>query len=196
MLARLGEFEEISPVVAFEIGGQHLAALPRLSTMGHFSCRFTKSSRTDRLGVRFQPAQSFSHYCAIAADRVGRPRRVERLEERFLPALSYVTRRIDSASEERSRLRVELMARVQDGDTESCRALLDDIGPMLANFLRRRIADREELEDVYQETLMAFFQLAIPTNHQGPLNRGSSRSPETSQRIMRATIGRGRVWSN
>jgi len=36
--------------------------------------------------------------------------------------------------------------------------LLDDIGPMIANFLRRRIADREELEDVYQETMMAFFQ--------------------------------------
>ena len=29
---------------------------------------------------------------------------------------------------------------------------------MLTNFLRRRIADREELEDVYQETVMAFFQ--------------------------------------
>ena len=50
------------------------------------------------------------------------------------------------------------MARVQDGDRESCRALLDDIGPMIANFLRRRIADRNELEDVYQDTLMAFFQ--------------------------------------
>jgi RNA polymerase sigma-70 factor (ECF subfamily) len=50
------------------------------------------------------------------------------------------------------------MARVQDGDTESCRTLLDDIGPLLTNFLRRRIADREELEDVYQETVMAFFQ--------------------------------------
>jgi RNA polymerase sigma-70 factor (ECF subfamily) len=50
------------------------------------------------------------------------------------------------------------MARVQDGDRDSCRTLLDDIGPILTNFLRRRIADRTELEDVYQETLMAFFQ--------------------------------------
>ena len=50
------------------------------------------------------------------------------------------------------------MARVQDGDRESCRILLDDIGSMLTSFLRRRIADRNELEDVYQETLMAFFQ--------------------------------------
>jgi RNA polymerase sigma-70 factor (ECF subfamily) len=65
---------------------------------------------------------------------------------------------VDSTAQERSRRRAELMARVQDGDRESCRILLDDIGPMIANFLRRRIADREELEDVYQETLMAFFQ--------------------------------------
>ena len=64
----------------------------------------------------------------------------------------------DIAAQERSRRRAELMARVQDGDRDSCRDLLDDIGPMLTNFLRRRIADRDELEDVYQETLMAFFQ--------------------------------------
>lgn len=73
-------------------------------------------------------------------------------------ASSMVTKKIDSASEERSRTRARLMARMQDGDADSCRALLDDIGPMLTNFLRRRIADRDELEDVYQETLMAFFK--------------------------------------
>ena len=75
-----------------------------------------------------------------------------------LSALSFVMKKIDSASAERSRTRARLMARMQDGDGDSCRALLDDIGPMLTNFLRRRIADREALEDVYQETLMAFFQ--------------------------------------
>jgi len=62
------------------------------------------------------------------------------------------------SAEERSRTRARLMARVQEGDGDSCRALLDDIGPMLTNFLRRRVADRDALEDVYQETLMAFFQ--------------------------------------
>jgi RNA polymerase sigma-70 factor, ECF subfamily len=67
-------------------------------------------------------------------------------------------KKIDSAAQERSRIRARLMARTQDGDGEACRALLDDIGPMLTNFLRRRIADRNELEDVYQETLLAFFQ--------------------------------------
>jgi len=69
-----------------------------------------------------------------------------------------VIKKIDSASEERSQTRARLMARMQDGDSDSCRALLDDIGPMVTNFLRRRIADRNALEDVYQETLMAFFQ--------------------------------------
>jgi len=73
-------------------------------------------------------------------------------------ALSLVAGKLDSVSDERSRTRARLMGRVQDGDGEACRALLDDIGPMLMNFLRRRIADRDEVEDVYQETLMAFFQ--------------------------------------
>ena len=50
------------------------------------------------------------------------------------------------------------MARTQDGDRESCRALLDDVGPMLMNFLRRRIPNRYDLDDAYQDTLMAFYQ--------------------------------------
>jgi DNA-directed RNA polymerase specialized sigma24 family protein len=76
-----------------------------------------------------------------------------------------VAKKVDSRAEERSRMRAQLMARVQDGDRDSCRALLDDIGPMLVGFLRRRIADRNELEDVYQETLMALFPGAphLPT---------------------------------
>ena len=73
-------------------------------------------------------------------------------------AASFVMKKVDSASEQRSRTRARLMARMQDGDRDACRALLDDIGPMLTNFLRRRIADRDALEDVYQETLMALFQ--------------------------------------
>jgi len=73
-------------------------------------------------------------------------------------ALTLVTKKTDSVSQERSLQRAALMARVQDGDRESCRELLDDVGPMVMNFLRRRIADRDELDDVYQDTLMAFFQ--------------------------------------
>jgi RNA polymerase sigma-70 factor (ECF subfamily) len=66
--------------------------------------------------------------------------------------------RTDNLAQHRSLTRVRLMARTQDGDRESCRMLLDDIGPMLMNFLRRRIADRQDLEDTYQDTLMAFYQ--------------------------------------
>jgi RNA polymerase sigma-70 factor, ECF subfamily len=104
-------------------------------------------------------SENFSRYGVFAVDRVidtnpttGFP------GKRALQALSFVAKKIDSLSEERSRTRAHLMARMQDGDAESCRALLDDIGPMLTNFLRRRIAGRDDLEDVYQETVMAFFQ--------------------------------------
>jgi RNA polymerase sigma-70 factor, ECF subfamily len=58
----------------------------------------------------------------------------------------------------RSKLRAQLMARMQLGDADACRALLDDIGPSLTRFLRRRIADAHELEDVYQEVFMAIFE--------------------------------------
>ena len=72
--------------------------------------------------------------------------------------LRQVSNKIAGISEERSLLRARLMRRMQDGDGEACRVLLDDIGPMLANFLRRRIADPTELEDVYQDTILAIFQ--------------------------------------
>lgn len=59
---------------------------------------------------------------------------------------------------ERSRLRAGLMERLQQGDADACSALLDDIGPSLMYFLRRRVADVHELEDVYQEVFMAIFE--------------------------------------
>jgi RNA polymerase sigma-70 factor, ECF subfamily len=59
---------------------------------------------------------------------------------------------------ERSRRRARFMARLQQGDADACRELLDDIGPSLINFLRRRVADPHELEDVYQEVFMAIFE--------------------------------------
>ena len=58
----------------------------------------------------------------------------------------------------RTRLRAQLMERLQQGDPDACRALLDDIGPSLTYFLRRRVADPHELEDVYQEVFMAIFE--------------------------------------
>ncbi len=64
----------------------------------------------------------------------------------------------DNARAERSRSRAHLMERMQQGDSEACRALLDDIGPSVMRFLRRRVADANELDDAYQEVLMALFE--------------------------------------
>jgi RNA polymerase sigma-70 factor (ECF subfamily) len=59
---------------------------------------------------------------------------------------------------ERSRRRALLMERLQAGDADACRELLDDIGPAVTGFLRRRIAASNEIEDVYQEVFMALFE--------------------------------------
>jgi RNA polymerase sigma-70 factor (ECF subfamily) len=64
----------------------------------------------------------------------------------------------DTQRIERSRRRAHLMKRLQEGDPGACQALLDDIGPVLTHFLRRRVADPQELEDVYQEVFMAIFE--------------------------------------
>ena len=64
----------------------------------------------------------------------------------------------DTQRLERSGLRARLMARLQQGDTEACQELFDSIGPSLTYFLRRRVADPQELEDVYQEVFMAIFE--------------------------------------
>ncbi len=47
------------------------------------------------------------------------------------------------------------MAQAQHGDMNAYRALLDDIGPMVMAFLRRRVRQAEDAEDVYQEIFMA-----------------------------------------
>jgi len=63
-----------------------------------------------------------------------------------------------TARAERSKMRTRLMRRMQDGDRDACRALLDDVGPAVTRFLRRRIVDPNELEDVYQEVFMALYE--------------------------------------
>jgi len=66
-----------------------------------------------------------------------------------------MSRPAKSEREERSRRLSQWMARAQAGDGESYRTLLDAIGPSVLSFLSRRIADRAEIEDAYQETLIA-----------------------------------------
>ncbi|HVN64602.1 MAG TPA: RNA polymerase sigma factor [Candidatus Binataceae bacterium] len=50
------------------------------------------------------------------------------------------------------------MRRSQNGDPEAFRELVNDIGPAIARFIRRRIADLAEIEDVCQETLLAIYK--------------------------------------
>jgi RNA polymerase sigma-70 factor (ECF subfamily) len=47
------------------------------------------------------------------------------------------------------------MRRAQDGDVDAYRRLLDDLGPVLMRFLAHRLGDRQDVEDVYQETMLA-----------------------------------------
>lgn len=60
-----------------------------------------------------------------------------------------------SARDDRGRRRAGWMARAQAGDGEAYRALLDDLGPAVLSFLSRRVADRDDLSDAYQDTLLA-----------------------------------------
>jgi len=61
-------------------------------------------------------------------------------------------------SDERALRRRRWMRQVQRGDEQAYRALLDDIGPSLAAFLRSR-TDGRDLEDVYQEALLALHRV-------------------------------------
>ncbi|HLK12379.1 MAG TPA: sigma-70 family RNA polymerase sigma factor [Candidatus Binatia bacterium] len=47
------------------------------------------------------------------------------------------------------------MTAAQQGDGQAYRALLDDIGPWVMSFLRSRVVDHQEVDDLYQETLLA-----------------------------------------
>ncbi|MBV8356333.1 MAG: RNA polymerase sigma factor [Deltaproteobacteria bacterium] len=50
------------------------------------------------------------------------------------------------------------MQRSQAGEREAFCELVNEIGPVIARFLRRRVADEHELDDVCQETLLAIYE--------------------------------------
>jgi RNA polymerase sigma-70 factor (ECF subfamily) len=49
-----------------------------------------------------------------------------------------------------------LMARVQKGDMKAYRQLLDELGPVLLAFVRKRVFNPQIVPDVYQEVLLTF----------------------------------------
>jgi RNA polymerase sigma-70 factor (ECF subfamily) len=78
---------------------------------------------------------------------------------RGLPTERDVT--LDAAGDEspdrrdRNERRARWMALAQRGDGQAYRALLDDLGPVIVRFLRRRLRDHEDLADAYQDTFLA-----------------------------------------
>ncbi len=46
------------------------------------------------------------------------------------------------------------MVKIQAGDQAAYRQFLDEIGPILFSFVRRRVFNQEMVQDVYQEVLM------------------------------------------
>jgi RNA polymerase sigma factor (sigma-70 family) len=52
-----------------------------------------------------------------------------------------------------------LMARVQRGDPEAYRTLLDEIGPILYAFVRKRVFNPRLVDDVYQDVLLTFHKV-------------------------------------
>ena len=50
----------------------------------------------------------------------------------------------------------ELMAKVQQGDTRAYEQLLNELGPVLLGYVRKRVFNPEIVQDVYQEVLLTF----------------------------------------
>lgn len=71
------------------------------------------------------------------------------------PAVDADGRAASIPPAERSRRRARWMALAQHGDGVAYRALLDDLGPQLTRFLRRRLRDHEDLADAFQDTFLA-----------------------------------------
>jgi RNA polymerase sigma-70 factor (ECF subfamily) len=65
---------------------------------------------------------------------------------------------VASDDAEKSLRLARLMERAQDGDREAFRVLFEEIGPFITRFVRRRMTDQMEAEDVCQEALMAIYK--------------------------------------
>lgn len=61
------------------------------------------------------------------------------------------------------------MAKVQIGDAEAYRQFLDEIGPILFNYVRRRVFNPELVPDVYQEVLLTLHKARFTYEPSRPL---------------------------
>jgi len=130
---------------------QFSAALRKLPVGGLISLP-NRDRQVDRLPRLWQSASNRTR-CSHALTF-----RREHLSARALGQSQAMNELDESERQKRSRLRAQLMEGMQRGDPRSCTALFDDIGSSLTHFLRRRVADAHELEDVYQEVLVAVFE--------------------------------------
>jgi RNA polymerase sigma-70 factor, ECF subfamily len=73
-----------------------------------------------------------------------------------------------SFNEDRRR-RAGLMAAAQGGDAEAYAALLNEIGPIVMRFLRRRVRDPDEIPDLYQEIFLALHRARHTYESKRPL---------------------------
>jgi RNA polymerase sigma-70 factor (ECF subfamily) len=60
--------------------------------------------------------------------------------------------------DEKSASRAQLMEQAQGGNREAFHILFKDIGPLITRFLRRRLSDNSELEDICQEAMIAVYK--------------------------------------
>jgi RNA polymerase sigma-70 factor (ECF subfamily) len=75
-----------------------------------------------------------------------------------MPALRSINQVVARGEAEKSADRTRLMGRAQDGDQEAFEVLFGDIGPIITRFVRRRLFDQAEVDDVCQEALLAIFK--------------------------------------
>jgi len=76
---------------------------------------------------------------------------------------------MNEQAETRARRRARWMAEAQDGDAGAYRALLDDVAPDVVRFLRAHVPAWEDVEDVYQETLLALHRARHTYEPERPL---------------------------
>ncbi len=62
-----------------------------------------------------------------------------------------------------------LMVKIQAGDENAYRQFLDEIGPLLYNYIRRRVFNPEMVPDVYQEVLLTLHKARFTYEPSRPL---------------------------